>query len=157
MGSSLRVKGNRFIMAMTFDPFTELDRIASSMLQAASAPRVMPVDLYRDQNRYVLTADLPGVDPGSVDIDVDGQLLTIRAQRTGGSADGVKWLAHERPYGSYLRQFSIGEGVDTAGISASYDNGVLSVIVPLSEKAKPRKIAVESGAGSRIDQPSLTS
>lgn len=142
-------------MAMTFDPFTELDRIASSMLQSASAPRVMPVDLYRDQNKYVLTADLPGVDPGSVDIDVDGQLLTIRAQRTSGSTEGTKWLAQERPYGSYLRQFSIGEGVDTASISASYDNGVLSIVIPLSEKAKPRKIAVESGSASLVDQPSL--
>lgn len=144
-------------MAMTFDPFADLDRITSSMLHTASAPRVMPVDLYRDHNRYVLTADLPGVDPGSVDIDVDGQLLTIRAQRTRGSAEGAKWLAQERPYGTYLRQFSIGEGVDTAGISASYDNGVLSIIIPLSEKAKPRKIAVESGAGSHTEQPSLTS
>lgn len=143
-------------MARIFDPFTEFDRIASSMLQSASSPRIMPVDLYRDQNRYVLTADLPGVDPGSVDIDVDGQLLTIRAQRTSGNADGVKWLSQERPSGSYLRQFSIGEGVDTAGISASYDNGVLSVIIPLSEKAKPRKITVESGAGPQVDQPSLT-
>lgn len=143
-------------MAMTFDPFTELDRLASSMFQFASSPRIMPVDLYRDQNRYVLTADLPGVDPGSVDIDVDGQLLTIRAQRTSGSAEGIKWLAQERPYGSYLRQFSIGEGVDTAGISASYDNGVLSVIIPLSEKAKPRKITVESGPASHENQPSLT-
>lgn len=144
-------------MAMTFDPFTELDRIASSVLHSASSPRVMPVDLYRDQNRYVLSADLPGVDPGSVDIDVDGQLLTIRAQRTSGSAEGAKWLAQERPYGSYLRQFSIGEGVDTAGISASYDNGVLSVIIPLSEKAKPRKIAVETSPTSHAGQPSLTS
>lgn len=143
-------------MAKIFDPFTEFDRIASSMFQSASSPRVMPVDLYRDQNRYVLTADLPGVDPGSVDVDVDGQLLTIRAQRTAGNVEGAKWLSQERPYGSYLRQFSIGEGVDTAGISASYDNGVLSVIIPLSEKAKPRKITVETGAGSQVDQPSLT-
>jgi HSP20 family protein len=104
----------------------------------------MPVDLYRERDEYVLTADLPGVDPGSVDIDVDGQLLTIRAERTAGTADGVKWLSQERPYGSYLRQFSLGEGVDAASISARYDNGVLSVIIPLGEKAKPRKIEVES-------------
>lgn len=104
----------------------------------------MPVDLYRDQQRYVLTADLPGVDPGSVDVDVDGQLLTIRAQRSASSTEGVKWLARERQEGSYLRQFSIGEGVDTAGISASYENGVLSVIIPISERAKPRKIEVET-------------
>jgi len=131
-------------MAMTFDPFSELDRIAGSLLQSRPGPRVMPVDLYRDADRYVLNADLPGVDPGSVDVDVDGQLLTIRAQRTAGTADGAKWLTQERPAGSYLRQFSIGEGVDTAGISASYDNGVLSVIIPVSEKAKPRKIQVQS-------------
>lgn len=143
-------------MAMSFDPFTELDRLTASILAQRSAPRVMPVDLYRDQNRYVLTADMPGVDPGSVDIDVDGQLLTIRAQRSSGNSEGKKWLAQERSFGSYLRQFSIGEGVDTAGISASYDNGVLSVVIPLSEKAKPRKIAVETPTRSASEQPSLT-
>lgn len=143
-------------MAMSFDPFTEFDRL-TGMLQSRTAPRVMPVDLYRDQNRYVLNADLPGIDPGSVDVDVDGQLLTIRAQRSSGSADGVKWLTQERPYGNYLRQFSIGEGVDTAGISASYDNGVLSVIIPLSEKAKPRKVTVETPSGESEKQKSLTS
>lgn len=135
-------------MAMSFDPFSELDRLAGGLLQSRSAPRVMPVDLYRDQQRYVLSADLPGVDPGSVDVDVDGQLLTIRAQRSAASADGVKWLARERAEGSYLRQFSIGEGVDTARISASYENGVLSVIIPISERAKPRKIEVETPGDS---------
>lgn len=134
-------------MAMTFDPFAEFDRLTSGLLGARSGPRVMPVDLYRDADRYVLNADLPGVDPGSVDVDVDGQLLTIRAQRTASSAQGAKWLAQERPAGTYLRQFSIGEGVDTAAISAAYDNGVLSVIVPVSERAKPRKIEVQAASG----------
>lgn len=143
-------------MALTFDPFTELDRIASTMLQSRTAPRTMPVDLYRDHNRYVLNADLPGIDPGSIDIDVDGQLLTIRAHRTSGEAEGAKWLTQERPAGSYLRQFSIGEGVDTAGISASYQNGVLSVIVPLSEKAKPRKIAVETPTEASTAEKAIT-
>lgn len=134
-------------MAMTFDPFAEFDRLTSGLLGARSGPRVMPVDLYRDADRYVLNADLPGVDPGSVDVDVDGQLLTIRAHRTASSAQGAKWLAQERPAGTYLRQFSIGEGVDTAAISAAYDNGVLSVIVPVSERAKPRKIEVQAASG----------
>ena len=100
------------------------------------------MDLYRDGDRYILSADLPGVDPGSVDIDVDGQLLTIRAQRTAARADGAKWLVQERPAGTYLRQFSIGEGVDSANISASYENGVLSLVIPVSERAKPRKVQV---------------
>ena len=135
-------------MAPYFDPFTELNRLTGSVLQDRSAPRAIPVDLYREPERYVLNADLPGIDPGSIDIDIDGQLLTLRAHRTSNTAEGVKWLSRERPGGSYLRQFSVGEGVDTERISASYDNGVLSVILPLSERAKPRKVAVESTSRS---------
>ncbi len=131
-------------MAMSFDPFSDLDRLTGALLSNRPGPRFMPVDLYRERDAYILNADLPGVDPGSVDVDVDGQLLTIRAERTAASAEGAKWLSQERPYGSYLRQFSLGEGVDAASISAHYDNGVLSVIIPLGEKAKPRKISVES-------------
>jgi HSP20 family protein len=131
---------------MSFDPFTEMDRLAGMLVGGRPGPKFMPVDLYRDGDRYILSADLPGIDPGSVDVDVDGQLLTVRAERTAGSANGARWLAHERPSGSYLRQFSLGEGVDPEKISAHYDNGVLSVILPVSEKAKPRKIQVMSGA-----------
>ncbi len=139
---------------MSFDPFSEFDRLASA-LNARTAPKAMPVDLYRDHDGYVLNADLPGIDPGSVDVDIDGQLLTIRAQRTAGDADGVKWISQERPHGSYLRQFSVGEGVDTSRISASYDNGVLSVILPLSEKARPRKVKIET-TSSTPAQRSIT-
>ena len=141
-------------MSMSFDPFSEFDRLASA-LNARTAPKAMPVDLYRDHDGYVLNADLPGIDPGSVDIDIDGQLLTIRAQRTAGDADGVKWISQERRHGSYLRQFSVGEGVDTSRISASYDNGVLSVIIPLSEKARPRKVKIET-TSSTPAQRSIT-
>ncbi len=132
-------------MAMFFDPFRELDRVASNLLDARQGPRLMPIDLHKDGDLYILNADLPGIDPGSVDVDIDGQLLTIRAERTSRSED-VKWLAHERPSGSFLRQLNLGDGVDTANISATYDNGVLSVTIPVSEKAKPRKVAVQSGA-----------
>ncbi|AWB96335.1 heat-shock protein Hsp20 [Agromyces badenianii] len=131
-------------MAMMWDPFRELDRLAADMLDSRQGPRVMPIDLHRDGDHYVLAADLPGVDPGSVDVDVDGQLLTIRAERTLRTDGDVKWLAHERPSGSFLRQITLGEGIDTAGISAHYDNGVLSVIIPMSERAKPRKVEVVS-------------
>lgn len=141
-------------MAMSFDPFSDLDRLTGTLLGTRPGPRFMPVDLHREQDRYILTADLPGVDPGSVDVDVDGQLLTIHAERTAPHAEGVKWLAQERPYGSYLRQFSLGEGVDIAGINAQYDNGVLSVVIPLGEKAKPRKIEIASaGEAQRTMHP----
>jgi HSP20 family protein len=104
----------------------------------------MPVDLFREGDEYVLSADLPGIDPESVDLDVDGQLLTIRAERRAPVSEDVRWLTHERPYGSYMRQFTLGDGVDIDRITANYEHGVLSVIVPVAERAKPRKIAISS-------------
>ncbi|UOQ90680.1 Hsp20/alpha crystallin family protein [Agromyces endophyticus] len=135
-------------MATAYDPFRDLDRVASALFDTRRGPRRMPMDLYRDGDHYVLTADLPGIDPGSVDIDVDGQLLTIRAERTLTTGDGVKWITREREAASFLRQLNLGQGVDTDRIAASYTNGVLSVTIPVSEKAKPRKIAVEHGDAS---------
>ena len=114
-----------------------------------SRPRLMPMDLSRDADRYVLNADLPGIDPASVDIDVDGQLLSIRAERPAPATDGVTWIARERSTGKFLRRFTLGQNVDTSNISANYENGVLSVVIPVAEKAKPRKIAVESPAARR--------
>ncbi|MDF2576442.1 MAG: heat-shock protein Hsp20 [Agromyces sp.] len=131
-------------MAMYWDPFRDLDRLAQGLLDTRQTPRMMPIDLHRDGDHYVLSADLPGVDPGSIDVDVDGQLLTIRAERTMRSDSDVQWLAHERPSGSFLRQLTLGDGLDTTSISAHYDNGVLSVVIPVSEKAKPRKVQVQS-------------
>lgn len=133
-------------MSMFFDSFRDLDRVAGQILDSRQGPRLMPMDLYRDADHYVLNADLPGIDPGSVDIDVDGQLLTIRAERTPRSQEGVKWITRERSAGSFLRQLNLGQGIDTQAISASYENGVLSVVIPVSEKAKPRKIEVQAAA-----------
>ena len=133
-------------MAMTFDPFAELDRLTGGLLGTQQGPKFMPVDLYRDGDRYVLNADMPGLDPGSVDIDIDGQLLSIRARRTADDREGVSWIARERPFGAYLRQFNLGEGIDSENIAAHYDNGVLSVLLPVSERAKPRKIEVQNGS-----------
>jgi HSP20 family protein len=133
-------------MAVVFDPFRDLDRVASTLLDNRQGPRLMPIDLHREGDTYVLNADLPGVDPGSVDIDIDGQLLTIRAERTPRGNDGVKWLTKERPSGTFHRQFTLGQGIDSTAVSASYDNGVLSVMIPVSEKAKARKVVVASAA-----------
>ena len=131
-------------MTMFFDPFQELDRITGSLLRRASTA-VMPVDLYREGDHFVLAADLPGVNPGSVDISVDGQTLTLRAERTVGAADGVQWLLRERPDASFVRQFTLGDGIDVEHISANYENGVLSVVIPMAERVKPRKIEVTAG------------
>lgn len=135
-------------MATRFDPFRELDRLAQAV--RSDSLRGMPMDLYRQDDRYVLSVDLPGIDPGSVDIDVDGQLLTIRAERTLRGADGVQWLTREREGGSFLRQLSLGQGIDTDGITAHYENGVLNVIIPVSEKARPRRIEVKSGSSASL-------
>ena len=133
----------------TYDPLRDLERFANSLFEPMRrGPRQMPMDLYRDGDHYVLTADLPGIDPGSVDVDVDGQLLTIRAERTISAGDGVKWITRERESGSFLRQLHLGQGIDTDAISATYRHGVLSVTLPVSEQAKPRKVAIDTGEES---------
>ena len=137
-------------MAMNFDPFRDLDRVTSALMDFRQGPRLMPMDLYREGDTYVLSADLPGLDPGSVDIDVDGQLLTIRAERTLANHTGVKWLTRERQEGSFLRQINLGQGIDVEQISANYANGVLSITLPVTEKAKPRRIEVSTGSEEHI-------
>lgn len=111
------------------------------------------MDLCKIDDHYVLTADLPGVDPGSVDVNVDNGTLTISAHRTARSEDAVQWFANERFFGNYRRQLSLGEGIDTSAISATYENGVLTVTIPLAERAKPRKIDIAHGGGQKSIEP----
>ncbi len=136
-------------MANRFDPFRDLDRLAERVLATGvdmgQAMRAMPIDLYKDADHWVLHCDLPGIDPGSIDVDVDGRVLTIRAQRAAGP-EGVEWLAAERVSGTFARQLTLGDGVDLEHIAATYSNGVLTLTLPVAEAAKPRKIAVDSGA-----------
>ena len=139
-------------MALTFDPFRDMDRLTAQLLGPASSqtrgPRWMPMDLYRSGNHYVVNIDLPGVDPGSIDLDVDGNTLTVRAERSVRSEESAQWLAQERPAGAFMRQLSLGDGLDVEGIHADYEHGVLSLTIPVAEAARPRKIAVQS-KGSR--------
>lgn len=139
---------------LRFDPFRELDRLTEQMLGVPAGstrvPRFMPMDLYRSGDHYVLHADLPGVDPGSVNLQVDNGTLSIRAERSGRTAEGVEWLASERFTGSYMRQLALGDGVDADRISATYENGVLTVTIPLVAKAKPRRIEVSAHGGHTV-------
>ena len=148
---------------LRFDPFRDLDRLTEQALGIPAgtprAPRFMPMDLFRAGDHFVLTADLPGVDPGSIDVRVDGGTLTIRAERSARGEDSVEWLASERFTGSYMRQLSLGEGIDAGAISATYDNGVLTLTIPLAEVAKPRRIEVQTSTPSTVveaDQPQVT-
>jgi HSP20 family protein len=109
----------------------------------------MPMDLFRAGDHYVVNVDLPGVDPGSIDLDVDGTMLTIRATRTVSSDESAKWLVQERPSGNFVRQIGLGEGLDVASIDATYTNGVLSLTIPIAEQAKPRKIEVRAAEPKR--------
>ena len=142
---------------LRFDPFSDLDALTRSLLTSQTGsnrtPRFMPMDLCKIEDHYLLTADLPGVDPGSVDVDVDNGTLTISAHRTARSEEAVQWLANERFFGTYRRQLSLGEGIDTSAISATYENGVLTVTIPLAERAKPRKIDVTQSGGRRSIEP----
>ncbi|MEV6431545.1 Hsp20/alpha crystallin family protein [Nocardia sp. NPDC051463] len=137
---------------LRFDPFHDIDTVARQLLGESAgttrAPRFMPMDLFRAGDHYVLNADLPGVDPGSVDVSVDNGTLTLRAQRSTPSDEGVQWIASERFAGSFMRQLSLGDNVDADKISATYNNGVLSVTIPIAEKAKPRRIEI-SGSSSQ--------
>ena len=133
-------------MAVLFDPFRELDRVAASARDALQGPRLMPIDLYRDGDTYVLNADLPGADPGSIDVDVDGRVLTVRAQRTAPSVEGATWITRERQSGAVVRKLRLGESIDTENIGADYADGVLTVTLPVAEKAKPRKVSVNGAA-----------
>jgi HSP20 family protein len=137
------------VVALTFDPFREMDRMANQLFGSttatARAPRWMPMDLYRSGDHFVVNVDLPGVDPGSIDLDVDGNTLSIRAVRTLHADDSAQWLAQERASGTFLRQLNLGDGLDLDGIHAHYENGVLSLTIPVAEQAKPRKIEVETG------------
>ncbi len=139
---------------LRFDPFRDIDRLTEQMLGVpagtARAPRFMPMDLFRTGDHYVLHADLPGVDPGSVDVNVDNGTLTIKAERTSRSDESVQWIASERFSGSYMRQLSLGDGIDANGIGATYENGVLTVTIPISEVAKPRRIDVQTSTPATV-------
>ena len=131
---------------LRFDPFRDFDRMTEQLLGvpsgSARAPRFMPMDLYRSGDHYVLHADLPGVDPGSVDVGVENGTLTIKAQRSERTEDGVQWIASERFTGTYLRQVALGDDIDADRISATYANGVLTVTLPVAERAKPRRVEI---------------
>lgn len=139
---------------LRFDPFSDFDQLTRGLMTGTlagtqRAPRYMPLDLYKVDDHYVLIADLPGADPGSIDVNVDSGVLTLAAERSAPPDRGVQWLASERFAGAYRRQVTLGDGIDSSKITAGYDNGVLTVTIPMAEEAKPRKISVSSSDEAR--------
>ena len=133
-------------MLLRFDPFLrDLDRLTQD-LWGNGQRTWMPMDAYRRDDQMVVHLDVPGVDPASIEVTVEKDVLTVRAERTWQPADGDEVVVSERPQGSVTRQLFLGEGLDGERIEARYDNGVLTLTVPVAEQAKPRKVAITSGA-----------
>ncbi len=127
------------------DPFRDLDRMAQLALGTAGTlarPSAMPMDAWRDGDTFRVELDLPGVDPSSIDLDVERNVVTVKAERPTRASD-ADLIAAERPRGVFSRQLVLGDSLDTDRIQASYDSGVLSLSIPVAERAKPRKIAIE--------------
>ncbi|MDX8055026.1 Hsp20/alpha crystallin family protein [Lentzea sp. BCCO 10_0798] len=134
-------------MLMRTDPFRELDRLTQQVMGSAgtwSRPTAMPMDAYRDGDEFVVAFDLPGVPADAIDLDVERNVLTVKAERRPVGKD-VEMQVSERPLGVFSRQLFLGDSLDTDHIDAKYDAGVLTLRIPIAERAKPRKIAISAG------------
>jgi HSP20 family protein len=134
-------------MLLRFDPFRELERLSQEATGGAGRPFAMPMDAYRRGDRFVVHLDLPGVDASSIDLTVERNVLTVSAERSWPVEDGDQVVIAERPQGRFHRQLFLGEGLDSDRVEASYDNGVLTVVVPVAERARARRVEVGTSAG----------
>jgi HSP20 family protein len=131
---------------MRFDPFRELDRLTQDRWNLERSP-VMPMDAYREGDHFVVQFDLPGVDADSINLTAEQNVLTVSAERRWQRGEGIEVVASERPQGSYTRQLFLGDSLDADRIDAKYNDGVLTVTIPVAEQAKPRKIEIGNGGG----------
>jgi HSP20 family protein len=142
------------MMLTAYDPFAATSAAFRALDQLAGRPGTaralsgMPMDAYRVGDTFVAHFDLPGVDPGSIDLSIEGTTLTVSAERSVPQLENAEWAVAERPYGSYTRQLVLGRSLDTDRLEASYHDGVLTVSIPVAERAKARKITV-----TRADVP----
>ncbi len=143
-------------MLMRTDPFREFDRLTQQAFGTRYRPSAMPMDAYRQGDQFVVNFDLPGVDPSSIELTVEKNVLSVSAERRWEPAEDLQIVASERPQGNFNRQLFLGEGLDSDQVEASYENGVLSVTIPVAEQAKPRKVEISSGAGARTIEATAT-
>jgi HSP20 family protein len=135
-------------MLMRTDPFRDFDRLTEAVLGTRARPAVMPMTAYRDDGTFVVHLDLPGVTTDSIDLTVEQNVLTVHAERKPPVGESAERVLDERAYGVFSRQLFLGETLDADQLTADYDSGVLSIRIPIAEKAKPRKVEV-TGVGSR--------
>jgi HSP20 family protein len=135
---------------MRFDPFRDFDRlVAEQMAGLRGAPRTVPMDAYRRGEEFVIHLDLPAVDADAIEVTVEQNVLTIRAERRFEPEDGDELLITERPQGTFTRQLLLGQSLDTDRLEADYDQGVLTVRIPVAEAAKPRRVEITKSAGGQ--------
>jgi HSP20 family protein len=137
-------------MLMRFDPFREMDRIAQmAATEAAQTPRSFPLDAYRRGEEFIVQFDLPGVDASSIDLTVERNVLTVKGERRFQREENDEVIAAERPQGVFTRQLFLGDTLDGERIKAEYRDGVLSLTIPVAERAKPRKVEISTQGGSQ--------
>jgi HSP20 family protein len=130
-------------MLMRTDPFRDFDRLAEAVFGTQSRPVSMPMDAYRHGDVFVVALDLPGVDADSIDLTVERNVLTVHADRRSTIAENAERLVGERTYGTFSRQLFLGDTLDAEHLTAQYDDGVLTIRIPVAEQAKPRKIEID--------------
>ena len=133
-------------MLMRTDPFRDVDRLFDQLIGTSGRPAVMHVDAERDGDWFYVYFDLPGVDPDSIDLTVERNVLAVRAERRRPEREGVESVINERPMGVFTRQLFLGDTLDAEKLEATYDAGVLTLRIPISDRAKPRRISVGSGS-----------
>jgi HSP20 family protein len=139
-------------MLMRTDPFREFDRLSRRLFEPGtwSRPAPMPMDAYRTGDEFVVAFDLPGVSPDTIDLDVDRNVLTVKAERRPAvTGENVQTEVSERPLGVFSRQLFLADSLDTEHIKADYESGVLTLRIPVREQAKPRKIEISAGDNTR--------
>jgi len=136
-------------MLMRTDPFRELDRLTQQVFGTATRTAVMPMDAWRDGDQFVVEFDLPGVKAEDIDLDVERNVLTVKAERPVTDGKDTEMIAAERPRGVFSRQLFLGDNLDTDRVQAEYDAGVLRLTIPVAEKAKPRKIEISGNGHSK--------
>ena len=140
-------------MLMRTDPFRDLDRLTQQVFGTPARPAAMPIDAYQAGENFVVELDLPGVTPDSIDLTVERNVLTVHASRSRSQDEHTEMLMAERPHGTFSRQLFLGETLDADRIAATYRDGVLRLEIPVAERAKAKKVTIQS---DQREQASIT-
>ena len=141
-------------MLIRFDPFREFDRLTEQLVSTATrVPRGFPMDAYRRGDQFIVEFDLPGVEPESIDLTVEKNVLSVRSERRFEPREGDDVVVAERPHGTYTRQLFLGDTLDSENVQANYEHGVLTLTIPVAETAKPRRVQVGGGQDAQTIEP----